>query len=95
MNDFGETIDLNKTFETSMAIDVGHHPFASMEENPDYRKTKVLQGIPAAEVRKAEARRRLALLHSTLELTHQLFFPSNTDADMCFFFSHFLPVMFL
>lgn len=58
MNDFEETIDLNKAFETSMAIDVGHHPFATMEENPDFKKTKVLQGIPAAEFRRAEARRR-------------------------------------
>jgi len=58
IRDFEETIDLNKAFETSMAIDVGHHPFATMEENPDFKKTKVLQGIPAAEFRRAEARRR-------------------------------------
>ena len=65
MNDFEETIDLNKAFETSMAIDVGHHPFATMEENPDFKKTKVLQGIPAAEFRRAEARRRWALLYKS------------------------------
>lgn len=58
MNEFEETIDLNKVFETSMAIDVGHHPFASMEENPDTTKTKVLQGISPAEFRRAEARRK-------------------------------------
>nr|KAG5694500.1 hypothetical protein BaRGS_014231 [Batillaria attramentaria] len=53
-----ETIDLNKAFETSVAIDVGHHPFANMEENPDNSKAKVLQGISPAEHRRAEARRR-------------------------------------
>lgn len=61
-NEFEETIDLNKAFETSVAVDVGHHPFASMQEHPDNSKTRVLQGIPAAEVRKAEARRRYETL---------------------------------
>lgn len=67
VNDFEETIDLNKAFETSMGVDVGHHPFANMEENPDNKKTKVLQGIPAAEYRKAEARRRLVLSYNALK----------------------------
>lgn len=56
--DFEETIDLNKAFETSCALDVGHHPFASMEENPDKNKAKVLQGISTKEQRHVEARRR-------------------------------------
>lgn len=43
---------------TSGAVDVGHHPFASMEENPDKNKTKVLQGISTEEYRRAETRRR-------------------------------------
>ena len=56
--DFEETIDLNKAFETSVAVDVGHHPFAAMQEHPDNSKHKVLQGVSPHEVRMAEARRR-------------------------------------
>lgn len=61
-HEFEETIDLNKAFETSVAVDVGHHPFASMEENPDNKKAKVLQEIPPAEHRRAEARKRYEVL---------------------------------
>ncbi|XP_076445634.1 protein GDAP2 homolog [Babylonia areolata] len=61
-NEFEETIDLNKAFETSVAVDVGHHPFASMQEHPDNSKTRALKGIPAAEYRRAEARRRYETL---------------------------------
>ncbi|XP_025098493.1 protein GDAP2 homolog [Pomacea canaliculata] len=62
IKDFDETIDLNERFMTSGAVDVGHHPFASMEENPDKNKTKVLQGISTEEYRRAETRRRYEAL---------------------------------
>ncbi|ESO93247.1 hypothetical protein LOTGIDRAFT_232697 [Lottia gigantea] len=56
--DFEETIDLNRQFCTSTALDVGHHPFASMEENPDSVKQGALYGKNAADVRKIEIQRR-------------------------------------
>ncbi|XP_071113143.1 protein GDAP2 homolog [Haliotis cracherodii] len=56
--DFEETIDLNQAFEQSTALDVGHHPFAQMEENPDKVKKTSLYGKSSDEQRKIEMKRR-------------------------------------
>ena len=55
--DFEQTIDLNKEFALSTAIDVGHHPFANMEEDPDKIKTAKMFSN-TAELRQIENKRR-------------------------------------
>ncbi|XP_050394787.1 protein GDAP2 homolog [Patella vulgata] len=57
-DDFEETIDLNSQFCTSTALDVGHHPFASMEEDPDKTKKGTIYGKNNADVRRIESQRR-------------------------------------
>ncbi|KAH9500144.1 Ganglioside-induced differentiation-associated protein 2 [Bulinus truncatus] len=61
-DDFEQTIDLNKEFAQSMAADVGHHPFANMEEDPDRVKASKMQKTNSEEIRKFEARRRYEIL---------------------------------
>jgi len=56
--DFEQTIDLNKEFAQSMALDVGHHPFASMEEDPDKSKTRHMARHNSIEAKHAEVKRR-------------------------------------
>ncbi|GFR86506.1 GDAP2-like protein [Elysia marginata] len=55
--DFEQTIDLNKEFQQSTAIDVGHHPFANMEEDPDKIKTAKMFSN-SAEMKQLENKRR-------------------------------------
>ncbi|CAG5117366.1 unnamed protein product [Candidula unifasciata] len=57
-SDFEQTVDLNKEFFQSVATDVGHHPFANMEENPDVIKTSKMLQATSLEQRKKETRRR-------------------------------------
>ncbi|CAL1537371.1 unnamed protein product [Lymnaea stagnalis] len=57
-----QTIDLNKEFATSVAMDVGHHPFANMEEDPDKGKTSKMLKNNAADIKKMEAKRRYEML---------------------------------
>ena len=56
--DFEETIDLNRAFETSTSLDVGHHPFAQMEEDPDQTKKGHLYVKNSDEQQKLENKRR-------------------------------------
>ncbi|XP_005090009.1 protein GDAP2 homolog isoform X2 [Aplysia californica] len=56
--EFEQTIDLNKEFAQSMALDVGHHPFANMEEDPDKVKSRHMAQQNTAEAKKLEVRRR-------------------------------------
>ncbi len=57
--DFEQTIDLNREFAQSMAIDVGHHPFASMQEDPDKVKARhIIAHANSKEARRAEQRKR-------------------------------------
>jgi hypothetical protein len=44
LSEFEETVDLNKEFATSTVIEVGRHPFAQMEENPDMHRKSNLYG---------------------------------------------------
>ncbi|BFZ24838.1 hypothetical protein BsWGS_27877 [Bradybaena similaris] len=56
--DVEQTVDLNKEFAQSMAADVGHHPFANMEEDPDKLKTTKMMQTAAIEQKNLEIRRR-------------------------------------
>ena len=56
--DFEQTIDLNKEFAQSTAVDVGHHPFANMEEDPDKVKTAKMFNN-TTEMKQLENKRRL------------------------------------
>ena len=56
MEEMEETVDLNKAFATSTVVEVGKHPFAHMEENPDDRKR--LWGKTTEEQRKKELKQR-------------------------------------
>ncbi|XP_055889502.1 protein GDAP2 homolog [Biomphalaria glabrata] len=60
--DFEQTIDLNKEFAQSMEADVGHHPFATMEENPDKVKASRMLRTNTEEIRKLEAKKRYEIL---------------------------------
>lgn len=57
-NDFEETVDLNKEFATSTVVEVGRHPFAKMEENPDLQRKTNLYGKTSDEQRILDNRRR-------------------------------------
>ncbi|XP_060077351.1 protein GDAP2 homolog [Ylistrum balloti] len=56
--DFEETVDLNKEFATSTVLEVGKHPFAQMEENPDDMRKTTIMGKTTEEQRKLENKRR-------------------------------------
>ncbi|KAK3096670.1 hypothetical protein FSP39_002249 [Pinctada imbricata] len=56
VEDFEQTVDLNKEFGTSTVLEVGKHPFAHMEQNPDDRKH--VWGKTSDEQRKREMRQR-------------------------------------
>ncbi|OWF51677.1 protein GDAP2 homolog [Mizuhopecten yessoensis] len=56
--EFEETVDLNKEFATSTVQEVGKHPFAQMEENPDDMRKSAIVGKTTDEQRILESRRR-------------------------------------
>ncbi|XP_069126491.1 protein GDAP2 homolog [Argopecten irradians] len=56
--EFEETVDLNKEFATSTVLEVGKHPFAQMEDNPDEMKKSAIMGKTTDEQRQMENRRR-------------------------------------
>lgn len=58
LSEFEETVDLNKEFATSTVIEVGRHPFAKMEENPDMHRKSNLYGKTTEEQRQLDNRRR-------------------------------------
>lgn len=60
-----ETIDLNKEFGTSTVVEVGRHPFAQMQSNPDEVKKSTVSSYSTAEQRQIENRRRF--VHSWLK----------------------------
>lgn len=62
MDELEETIDLNKEFGTSTVYEVGRHPFAHMEENPDDLKKNSIYGKTTEEQRKLENQRRFERL---------------------------------
>ncbi|XP_076079639.1 protein GDAP2 homolog [Mytilus galloprovincialis] len=55
---FEETVDLNKEFATSTIVEVGRHPFAKMEENPDTHKKTHMYGKTTDEQKEKDNKRR-------------------------------------
>ncbi|CAG2239896.1 unnamed protein product [Mytilus edulis] len=55
---FEETVDLNKEFATSTIVEVGRHPFAKMEENPDTHKKSHMYGKTTDEQKEKDNKRR-------------------------------------
>lgn len=58
ISEFEETVDLNKEFATSTVVEVGRHPFAKMEENPDDHKKTYMYGKSSDEQRQQDNKRR-------------------------------------
>jgi hypothetical protein len=70
LSEFEETVDLNKEFATSTVIEVGRHPFAQMEENPDMHRKSNLYGKTTEEQRQLDNRRRLEVIYILLDMKH-------------------------
>ena len=70
MSEFEETVDLNKEFSTSTVIEVGRHPFAKMEENPDMHRKSNLYGKTTEEQRQLDNIRRLEVIYILLDMKH-------------------------
>lgn len=58
MDELEQTIDLNKEFGTSTVVEVGRHPFAQMQSNPDEVKITSMSSYTTAEQRHLENKRR-------------------------------------
>lgn len=58
LSEFEETVDLNKEFATSTVVEVGRHPFAKMEDNPDNHKKSYMYGKSTEEQRQLDNKRR-------------------------------------
>lgn len=58
LDELEETIDLNKEFGTSTVVEVGRHPFAQMQSNPDDVKISSMSSYTTAEQRQLENKRR-------------------------------------
>ncbi|KAL5010400.1 hypothetical protein ScPMuIL_012705 [Solemya velum] len=58
IEDFEETVDLNKEFASKSVSEVGRHPFAHMEEDPDKDRKVSMLGKSSVEHRRLEQRRR-------------------------------------
>lgn len=58
LDELEQTIDLNKEFGTSTVVEVGRHPFAQMQSNPDEVKITSMSSYTTAEQRHLENKRR-------------------------------------
>lgn len=58
MGELEETIDLNKEFGSSTVVEVGRHPFAQMQSNPDEVKMSTMSSYSSAEQKQLENKRR-------------------------------------